>query len=593
MNLKLLNIFILSLVLVCGYNNSFAQIGYTATGDSPCSENKPEKSFNAGETVFVKSFGGNFEKQVYGGYKTKRDPWGNLITHHIHQPGRPNYVWTLPQGESINDWVLTQAEYDKLDKSKGECAMCCTDHYAAIFKADLLKLINDYRAKNGIKPLKFDRVLDEAAQKYAEYGASHSQAAMSNGHRADGSTPHDRILAVARKYDYTIKQNGGRDHAFAGPTGENAVVFGEFCAEDAFERWKKSPPHDGQMKNPNHVYIGIGVACGLRQSGSTFLFAINKFAAERWPEDKNNIPPSTTEETTGSDNPDNQPCEAFTSKKIFQTTMDPGDQLYEGQHLLSANGQYQLRVRMDGELVIEEIQDPENCQFRQVWQAPAAGRLNNPPPVSYFSFNRDCNFCFGSKANKGWCATDGLDINRVIIYQCKEAKLTDDGRLVLLNKIGQEIWSSAVGLVTPSVPEKPVCEPCNSIQKYQSSINPGDQLYEGQHLISANGRYQFRVTMDGDLVIEEIVDKAGQQYRTVWKAPAAGPINAPPTVSVFNFNMDCNLCFNSKANKGWCMTNGLDERRILLYRCDKAIMTNDGRLVLVDRVGSELWSTPK
>ena len=144
------------------------------------------------------------------------------------------------------------------------------------------------------------------------------------------------------------------------------------------------------------------------------------------------------------------------------------------------------------------------------------------------------------------------------------------------------------------------CVGSTSTQKYTGSMRPNDQLMEGQNLTSANGKFHLRVTTDGELVIEEILDaqtcricdekitmRAG---REVWKAPAGARLKSPPRMSAFNVNTDCNLCFVSKLNQQWCITNGNDGNQNMIGQCDKMILTNDGRLVLIDKNRQEIWS---
>lgn len=151
---------------------------------------------------------------------------------------------------------------------------------------------------------------------------------------------------------------------------------------------------------------------------------------------------------------------------------------------------------------------------------------------------------------------------------------------------------------TAQIPAK--CIGSTSVQKYTGSMRPSDFLSEGQNLTSANGKFQLRVTVEGELVIEKIISsqtcgicnekitmRAGKE---IWKAPAGGRLNDPPKTSIFTMNPDCNLCFNSSLNKGWCATNGIDENRFFLWKCDKVILTNEGRLVLIDKNRQEMWS---
>jgi len=122
----------------------------------------------------------------------------------------------------------------------------------------------------------------------------------------------------------------------------------------------------------------------------------------------------------------------------YQPSMKLGERLLEGEKLLSANGKFQLRGTPEGNFVIEEVA----CN-RAIYNFPLAGPINNPPAVSWLSYNPDGNICIGSKQNKGYCATNGIDaVTPVIIYKSERATLTNDGRFVLINKQGDEIWAA-------------------------------------------------------------------------------------------------------------------------------------------------------
>ncbi|WP_373512368.1 hypothetical protein, partial [Persicitalea sp.] len=136
-------------------------------------------------------------------------------------------------------------------------------------------------------------------------------------------------------------------------------------------------------------------------------------------------------------------------------------------------------------------------------------------------------------------------------------------------------------------------EAFTSQKKYTARMVPGNKLLEGEKMVSANGEYQMRGTSEGDFIIEEIVNNAAKQYRIVYKFPIGGALNNPPKLSFFSFNTDCNLCIESKQNNGFCITNGRDENIGLLNQCKEVTLTDNGRLVLIGKDGSELWKTPK
>lgn len=184
-----------------------------------------------------------------------------------------------------------------------------------------------------------------------------------------------------------------------------------------------------------------------------------------------------------------------------------------------------------------------------------------------------------------------------IFAKCQKQRKKNDSFLKLLF-ISNFFLIFSLPAAFSQIPAK--CVGSTSIQKYTGSMRPNDFLVEGQNLTSANGKYHLRVTNEGELVIERILEsqtcgicnekitmRAGKE---IWKAPAGGQLNDPPMVSILKMNADCNLCFGSKQNKGWCITNGVDDNRAFLGKCDKIILTNDGRLALIDINRQEIWS---
>ena len=80
----------------------------------------------------------------------------------------------------------------------------------------------------------------------------------------------------------------------------------------------------------------------------------------------------------------------------------------------------------------------------------------------------------------------------------------------------------------------------------------GDRLEEGESLISGNMKFEMRVTRDGRLVVEEIVDRTTCEGRVVftevnelWVAPARNKTNGSGSYMVLQDN-DGNFCFYNK-----------------------------------------------
>jgi hypothetical protein len=127
-------------------------------------------------------------------------------------------------------------------------------------------------------------------------------------------------------------------------------------------------------------------------------------------------------------------------------------------------------------------------------------------------------------------------------------------------------------------------------QKYQTTMKPGDKLLEGEKVVSANGRYQLRGTRGGDFVIEEV-----QIGRVVYTFPLGSPFGERPAKSILSYNPDGNICIQSTQNKSYCATNGRDAvAPLILNKSHHAELTDDGRFILVDTKGEEVWaSAPK
>ncbi len=103
----------------------------------------------------------------------------------------------------------------------------------------LLKLINDYRAQNGVGPLVLGPAMTAAATVQSKDMATNNFL----GHDgSDGSTVWQR-LATAGYIDPNT-------------AGEN-VFAGDQTAQGAFDAWKASPGHNANMLNPAYVTIGI------------------------------------------------------------------------------------------------------------------------------------------------------------------------------------------------------------------------------------------------------------------------------------------------------------------------------------------------
>lgn len=132
-----------------------------------------------------------------------------------------------------------------LFSSPGIAEATSTSGYCiAPHEAEMLRLVNDYRAQHGLSKLVFTPQLGASAE--------HHSAEMA-------------------KYDYfshtlrngvTWSQNM-RNHGYTRNTyrGEN-IAAGSSTAANTFLQWKNSPGHNANMLNPNYRAIGIGRKIG-------------------------------------------------------------------------------------------------------------------------------------------------------------------------------------------------------------------------------------------------------------------------------------------------------------------------------------------
>ena len=107
------------------------------------------------------------------------------------------------------------------------------------FAKQVLELTNDFREENGLKPLKWDPELTEAAQKHSDNMGKQDFFEHTG---KDGSKFWDRI------------QDAGDDNT---TLAEN-IAAGQRTPEEVVEVWKNSPGHRGTMLNPNYEYLGVG-----------------------------------------------------------------------------------------------------------------------------------------------------------------------------------------------------------------------------------------------------------------------------------------------------------------------------------------------
>lgn len=155
---------------------------------------------------------------------------------------------------------------------------------------------------------------------------------------------------------------------------------------------------------------------------------------------------ANTVATVQQENPDKPTkanCEAKDAVMKYTASMIGGDRLSANEKLLSVNGRFQLRVTTDGNFVIEEILNNNDCEFEEIYRFPLTNG-GSKPKESFFSFNPDGNICMDSKQGKTYCATTGRDakVAAILAKELKILELTNNGQLRLVNGKGKIIWSA-------------------------------------------------------------------------------------------------------------------------------------------------------
>ncbi|MEM9681430.1 MAG: CAP domain-containing protein, partial [Bacteroidota bacterium] len=141
--------------------------------------------------------------------------------------------------------------FSTLLDAQNSCDNTCGNIDLEEFRTESLDIINNYRRNNGLEELKIDPFLQETAQNYVEWCVKNVAAYEANAHEADGTTVQQRVSTVLNQRNAIYEFQA---------TGEN-LTRGRRCAEDAFESWRNSPPHNRNMLRESFEYIGFGMAC--------------------------------------------------------------------------------------------------------------------------------------------------------------------------------------------------------------------------------------------------------------------------------------------------------------------------------------------
>jgi uncharacterized protein YkwD len=115
----------------------------------------------------------------------------------------------------------------------------------------MLRLINDYRARNGVAAVTLSPTLTNAAEFHSRDMAARNYFS------------HD--LPGIASWSQNISNHG----YLYGTRAEN-IAAGYADAQRTFEQWVNSTPHRTNMLNPNLRAIGIGAAYGAGSQYGTY-----------------------------------------------------------------------------------------------------------------------------------------------------------------------------------------------------------------------------------------------------------------------------------------------------------------------------------
>jgi uncharacterized protein YkwD len=118
-------------------------------------------------------------------------------------------------------------------------------HASPSSASEVIALVNQLRASNGLAAYRADNALMAAAQAHSEYQVAIADVTHSG---QSGSTPHDRAVAAGYGGGGTII------------ISENIMGGRNLTAAQAVQAWQGDAPHLGTMLNPSARDAGVGIA---------------------------------------------------------------------------------------------------------------------------------------------------------------------------------------------------------------------------------------------------------------------------------------------------------------------------------------------
>lgn len=139
---------------------------------------------------------------------------------------------------------------------------------------EVLELLNEYRTENGLRALRLNSDLMDAAKYQAEYMAQTEHYSHVN---LDGTTLTDRVQDTGYAYHW-VAENAHKYDPESGRTVGVSHFYSRSEISDYFmDGWKQSPGHNGSMLSTRAEEIGIAIA----QSASGNIYAVQVFGDPR------------------------------------------------------------------------------------------------------------------------------------------------------------------------------------------------------------------------------------------------------------------------------------------------------------------------
>lgn len=125
-------------------------------------------------------------------------------------------------------------------------------------REEMLTRVNAIRRKAGLKPLRLNSVLHEAAQ-------GHAEDMLARGYFAHESPSGATVRQRSRKAGYDWAS-----------IGEN-IAFGQTSVDEVVETWMDSPGHRKNILSPNFSELGVGLALGRGKDGKHQVLWVQNF----------------------------------------------------------------------------------------------------------------------------------------------------------------------------------------------------------------------------------------------------------------------------------------------------------------------------